>query len=259
MSLPAVTPAADSPAGPEPGRRARNRRQRERAYLDAAMAIAVADGLDALTMARLADAVDAAVGSVYTYFPSKGALVAELQREAVERLTASYHLIRDRSEAVLAGWDDEQAVALARVAVFGSFWISAGDTLPHEASLLHGLVSVSTVFVPPEERHRVLPASLAFLSEAGAVVVGASEAGAIRSQHDPAGAVVRWAAALTGVLLTENIAQVPDYPFEPRALARELLHELLLGWGARPEHVERVEAHIAALEADGPLAPPPPD
>lgn len=222
------------------------------------MAIAVADGLEALTMARLAEAVEAAVGSVYTYFPSKGALIAELQREAIERLTASYHLIRDRSEAELATWDDPRAEALARVALFGSFWIAAGDTLPHEAGLLHGIVSVSKVYVPPEERHRVLPASLAFLTEAGAVVVGASEAGAIRPLVDPAGAVVRWAAALTGVLLTENVAQVAEYPFEPKALARELLHELLLGWGATDEDVARVEAHVAALAADGPLAPRPP-
>lgn len=241
------------------GVRARNRRQRERAYLDAALAIAVADGLEALTMARLADAVDAAVGSVYTYFPSKGALIAELQREAIERLTASYHLVRDRSEAHLATWDDPRAEALARIALFGSFWISASETLPHEASLLHGIVSVSKVYVPPEERHRVLPASLAFLTEAGAAVVEASEVGAIRPQPDPAGAVVRWAAALTGVLLTENVAQIAEYPFEPRALARELLHELLLGWGADPDQVARAEAHIAELAAEGPLAPVPPD
>ncbi|MEZ5182433.1 MAG: helix-turn-helix domain-containing protein [Acidimicrobiales bacterium] len=241
--------------GHDDGVRARNRRQRERAYLDAAMAIAVADGLDALTMARLAADVHAAVGSVYTYFPSKGALVAELQREAVERLTDSYHLVRDRSDVRLASWDDPRSVALARVAVFGAFWIASGETHPHEAALLHGLVSVAKVYVPPEERHRVLPASLALLGEAGAVVVGASDSGAIRPVTDPAGAVVRWAAALTGVLLTENLAQVPDYPVEPRALARELLHELLLGWGAEPARVERVEAHLRDLEADGPLAP----
>ena len=42
-----------------------------------------------------------------------------------------------------------------------------------------------------------------------------------------------------------------------RALARELLHELLLGWGAEPARVDRVEEHIAALAAAGPLAPVP--
>ncbi|MGH9275717.1 MAG: helix-turn-helix domain-containing protein, partial [Acidimicrobiales bacterium] len=72
------------------GRRARNRLARHQHYLRTALQIATADGLHALTMQRLADEVDAAVGTVYTYFPSKGALVAEVQREAVDRLTSSY-------------------------------------------------------------------------------------------------------------------------------------------------------------------------
>lgn len=247
---------AAAPAGD--GARARNRRRRERAYLDAAMQIAAADGLATLTMSRLAEEVDAAIGTVYTYFPSKGALMAELQREAVERLTASYHLVRDRSEVELAGWDDPQAVAVARLAVFGGFWIAAVDSLPQEASLLHGLVSVSEVFVPPEERHRVLPAALALLGEARAAVAGAVEVGAVRVD-DPIAVVVRWAASLTGVLLTANLAPVEVVVIDPRLLAAQLQRDLLLGWGAPGALVDRAEAHVDALAAGGPLAPPPPD
>ena len=47
------------------------------------------EGFDALTMQRLADECDAAVGAVYRYFPSKGALVAEVQREAIDRLATA--------------------------------------------------------------------------------------------------------------------------------------------------------------------------
>lgn len=220
------------------------------------MAIAVADGLESLTMARLADAVDAAVGTVYTYFPSKGALVAELQREAIERLTSSYHLLRDRSDAELAGWEPADA-ALARLAAFGAFWIAATETLPEEAALLHGLIATSRTLVPPEEHHRVAPAALALLTEAGTVMVAAGEAGAIRVQ-DPVGAVVTMAAGLTGVLLTKNLAQVEEYPFSPRRLAYALQRDLLLAWGATPERLDRAEAHLARLAAAGPLAPRPP-
>ena len=45
------------------------------------------EGFDALTMQRLADQCDSAIGAVYRYFPSKGALVAEVQREAIERIS----------------------------------------------------------------------------------------------------------------------------------------------------------------------------
>ena len=82
-----MSTAADVPAPVVPlplGRREANRRAREQAYLHAAMDIVSRDGLRSLTMLRLADEVDAAVGTVYTYFPSKGALIGELQREAIE-------------------------------------------------------------------------------------------------------------------------------------------------------------------------------
>jgi AcrR family transcriptional regulator len=250
-----VDPSVVAPSPVPRGARARNRRRRERAYLDAAMAIAVADGLESLTMARLADAVDAAVGTVYTYFPSKGALVAELQREAIERLTASYHHLRERSDAELVGWEPADA-ALARLAAFGAFWIAATETLPEEAALLHGLFATARTLVPPEEHHRVAPAALALLAEAGTVVVAAGEANAIRVQ-EPVGAVVTMAAALTGVLLTKNLVQVEEYPFSPRRLAYALQRDLLLAWGATAERLDRAEAHLARLAAVGPLAPRP--
>ena len=250
----ATAPTVD-PAAPPPGRRERNRRERERAYLQAAMAIAGRDGIRGLTMARLAEHVDAAVGTVYTYFPSKGALIAELQREAIERLTASYHLIRDRSEAVLATWDDPEAAAVARLATFGRFWVATVDTFPQEAAFLHALVSESEEMVPPEEHHRAMPAAVALLGEAAAAVVTASEAGAV-AVDDPMDVVVRWAAALTGALLTSNLAPLNPVAFDGRRLALLLQRDLLLGWGAAPALVDRAEAHVAALEAAGPLAPP---
>lgn len=246
-------PSTDGPVT-APGPRARNRIAREQAYLDAAMEIALRDGLEALTMTRLAESVDAAVGTVYTYFPSKGALVAEMQRVAIERLTASYHQTRDRSERELAGWDDPKAIAVARLDVFGRFWVASVETLPEESGLLHGLISQNRMVVPDEERHRVLPTALALLGEARDVVVGAAEVGAI-AIDDPIGVVIRWAAALTGVLLTVNLKVGSPIDFNPIELAVRIQRDLLVGWGAPIDLVERAERHVAALESGGPLAP----
>ena len=91
------------------GKRARNRLARHSDYLATALRIATEDGLDALTMQRLAAEVDAAIGTVYTYFPSKGALLAEVQREAIDRLIASYAMLRADVDARVA--DADPAVA----------------------------------------------------------------------------------------------------------------------------------------------------
>lgn len=252
------TTTAPTSAAPGAGRRARNRRERERTYLAAAMDIAGRDGLRALTMQRLADEVDAAVGTVYTYFPAKGALVAELQREAIERLTASYRLTRARSDALLATEADPATAAVARLAVFGRFWVASVDTYPQEAAFLHALISESEQMVPPEEHHRVLPAAMALLDEARAAVHDAAFVGAIEplGDSDPMDLVIRWAAALTGVLLTSNLAPLNPTAFDGRRLARILQRDLLLGWGAARAAVDAAEAHVTALENEGPLAPP---
>jgi AcrR family transcriptional regulator len=237
------------------GRRAQNRIDREQGYLDAAMAIATSEGMGSLTMARLARDVDAAVGSVYTYFPSKGALVAEMQRVAIERLTASYHLTRQRSDAALVGWEPAPA-AIARLVVFGRFWVETVHAFPREASFLHSIISVSEVFVPPEERYRVLPSALALLDEARRSVAEACEVGAIAAD-EPVDLVIRLAAGMTGVLLTANLGPGGPIAFDPPSLARRLQRELLLGWGASADAVARAEAHADELAATGPLAPNP--
>ena len=218
------------------------------------MDIAGRHGLRQLTMSRLADEVDAAVGTVYTYFPSKGALVAELQREAIERLTASYLVIRRRSDAVLAGWDDPVAASVARLLVFGRFWIASADAFPQEAAFLHALISETEQSVPVEEHHRVMPAAMALLDDARACVEEGVALGAIRV-GDAMDVVIRWAAALTGALLTSNLAPLNPRAFDGRRLALLLQRDLLLGWGADPERVDAAERHATELARSGSLAP----
>lgn len=221
------------------------------------MEIAGREGIRALTMQRLADEVDAAVGTVYTYFPSKGALFAELQRAAIERLTASYHLIRDRSEVRLATTSlDDRTVAVARLAVFGRFWVAAAISLPQDASFLHALISESEQLIPDEERHRVMPAAMALLGEARTCVEDAEATGAI-VVDDPMNLVIRWAAALTGALLTGNLAALNPEAFDGQRLAMNLQHDLLVGWGASAVQVSTALRHVDALAGDGPLAPIP--
>ncbi len=72
------------------GRRARNRATRLQQLIDAASAIVAEKGLDGLTMQEVAERVDCAVGTIYTYFASKSALLAALQVNAIRVLGESY-------------------------------------------------------------------------------------------------------------------------------------------------------------------------
>lgn len=244
---------AGGPAAPA-GRRARNRLARHRDYLQAALGIATEEGLAALTMQRLAAEVDAAVGTVYTYFPSKGALVAEVQREAVDRLTASYLLLRPVIEDRVADLDPSVA-ALAHLAGFARFCIESVTTLPQEQRLLQQLMYDADQLVPTEEGARVLPTILRLLDLARERFAVAAEVGALH----PADAMERTvvlAAALNGVLQVGKLARWDAELLDGPRLARVLIDDLLAGWGAAPDLLAEAHAVIDSIARRGPLARP---
>jgi AcrR family transcriptional regulator len=236
------------------GRRARNRMARHRAFLDAALRIATDESLHALTMQRLADEVDAAVGTVYTYFPSKGALVAEVQREAVDRLTASYLQLRPRIEDRVADAAPEVA-ALAHLVGFARFTIESVTALPQEQRLLQQLMYDADQLVPTEEGARVLPSVMRLLDMARQRFEAAAEVGALRPA-DPMERTVVLAAALNGVLQVGKLARWDPDLLDGTRLARDLVDDLLTGWGAAPDHLAAGHAVVAAIARRQPLARP---
>ena len=69
-------------------RRSRKSSARREALLDHADALIDERGLDGLTMTALAEVADYAPASLYTYFPSRSALLASLQQRALGVLGA---------------------------------------------------------------------------------------------------------------------------------------------------------------------------
>jgi AcrR family transcriptional regulator len=236
------------------GRRERNRLARHRDYLRTALQIATEEGIHALTMQRLAAEVDAAVGTVYTYFPSKGALVAEVQREAVDRLTGSYLLLRPMIEERVADADPSIA-ALAHLAGFARFCIESVDTLPQEQALLQQLMFDGDQIVPTEEGARVLPTVLRLLELARERFEAAVRAGALQP-GDAMDRTVVLAAALNGVLQVGKLARWDAELLDGGRLARILIDDLLTGWGATADHLAAAHAVIDGIARRQPLARP---
>lgn len=241
------------------GRRARNRLARHRSYLRAARAVVGTEGLDALTMQRLADELDCAVGTIYTYFPSKSALVAEVQRAAIDQLTASYLVVRADTDRLLgADEPSEEVRALARLVGMGRFWAATTETHPQEAQLMQALMATHTDVITPEDADRVLPAALRHLDLARQLLDEAAGVGALGGA-DPWERVVTWLAAVNGVVQVSRLAGHDEVLFDGVRLAATLNHDLLRGWGADPAALARAETHIDHLARRGPLAPRVPD
>lgn len=234
-----------------------NRRNRMRNFADASLQIVANEGLGALTMARLAEELDTVPSAVYRYFPSKGALITAVQCDAIERLTASYGVIQDRSEARFAeaGLDGRE-LAVARLVLFGRWFCATADSHLQELRLLQMIMSERTAELDPEGGFEVLPIAMVLLGRA-AECLDDAEAHGVATAGASLERVIAWAAALGGVLETDALSRyVPELLGDGR-LARRTNLDLLRGWGVPDEMLRDATALVDELAADGPLAPVP--
>jgi AcrR family transcriptional regulator len=251
---PAVSDAEPAePGPPTEGRVARNRRRRSEAFLAASLRIATEEGIEALTMARLADALDTAVGSVYRYYASKDELIAAIQANAVGQLHGSH----DRSVGPVAAELAEQvaatdSAALVRVVVLGRWFCAAAERYPEEVRLLQLVSSRRTPTHTPATAARLLPTTVAFVSAISDTIDAAVAAGDLRPGQGFARAIM-WLTAFGGVFVADDLGHYAPSVLGGGRLIRQLNVDLLVGWGAAPDAVQRIEHAIDALPLSSPL------
>src|SRR5829696_10281387 len=85
-------------------KQARSRALMQR-VLDAAEELLASEGAEALTTTRIATAADVAVGSIYQYFPDKGAIVDALAGRYLDEFEGLMGELVE--QAIAHGWHDE--------------------------------------------------------------------------------------------------------------------------------------------------------
>ncbi len=242
---------------PPVGRRAQNRATRHAQLMNAATEIIATKGLSGLTMQAVAEIVDCAVGTIYTYFPSKTALLSELQIAAIQTLQATF-------DASLSTWDDELAglsvdddlAALVRLVAFGHLFTAGPDLHPREFELLQALISTPNR-ESGEEGPDVLPHALALINEFRLLIDRAVELGVLEcgtggaDGNDPIevsmARTLRWAGGLNGALLVSNAHPDERLLLDGRSLALQLSNDLLRGWGAGADQLREATDVVAGL------------
>jgi AcrR family transcriptional regulator len=257
-------------AGPDVGdRRTRKREARRDHLLDLAADLVDAHGVEGVTMAALAEAADYATASLYTYFPSRSALLADLQHRALVVLGRV-------AEAHAAAWDRvlaeppapaAEVAALARLCAFSDTFLAAPSAHPREFRLQQQLLNAPGVEDAADAR-RVLPAALHVLNVPQRLLAAAAEVGALRPGGplaDPLGQPVddalartfAWVLALNGALLADGL--VTGLPAPGAALGSALTDALLVGWGADPDHLAEARRLATDRLTAAPLEGPAPE
>lgn len=226
-----------------PNRRSRSRSSRSAAVVAAAASVIQEQGIEALTIKAVADRLDCAVGTIYTYFPSKGALVAAVQIEAIERLGASFERCGTRVEEIIAPLDVDVA-ALARVVAFGRAVVAADRVYPEESQLQQCLID-SRVDYAEADFAAVTQAAFAVLTRPEALLREAAALHVI-SEGNAFDRTVTWLAAVSGVLSTGRLRGPVAEQFDAPRLADRLHLDLLRGWGAHDPVLGLAECAVPA-------------
>ena len=153
--------------------------------LDHAQRLIGDEGVEALTLGRLARDFDLVPAALYRYFDSKDALIAELQRKTIEALHPRF--------AAAVGESREGESELMPILRAGRFYLALPEEEPEAYRLITELLSDPRPFVQDDEAVRMsAPAIMAFLADMATLIRQAEEQGALCSGSASQRAVMLW-------------------------------------------------------------------
>ena len=253
--LPATLAGNDSSGARLPLPHMRNdlRARKRQRYLDTAVQIVLRDGFDGLTMTAIAREVDAAVGTIYGYFPSKGALVAELQVYAIEAIVGAWIEARERwSKTFVEHGLDQRRRLLAELLAFGSYFVAIQRDYPEEFRLQQMQLAERRELFDGVDVTKLAPAAMALLRGPFELLEEASAAGAIDGADLALDRAASLALALNGVALAENV-QVAKVFLPVLRLTDRIVVDLLVGWGAERSELSELLPLVSTVVAGAPL------
>jgi AcrR family transcriptional regulator len=233
--------------------RDRRRRERRQEFLDIALRIVATEGLQALVMKRITEELDCSETSIYVYFPTKGALIAEVQANALMTLARSLAVSQAELERRLDG-KPEPFVALARIVGASRFWVAAETMFPREIELCRMLFGTPTEVMSQDEGDPAVSPAMQLVELGRQLLEHASATGAMVPGDAYERATVILAGS-AGVLLAGSLARWDARIVDSRSFADRMLTTLFLGWGADPALLAEVDALLGEMARVGALVP----
>lgn len=221
------------------GRVERKRRSRKKTLIDQALAILEEGGWDALTLQAVADRADYAVAALYRYFPSKDALIAEMQMRVVSQIRDAVELARVRLTETPA---TPRARALATLAACVETYIGYAVAYPER----YGLIGASL-----GDPRRILSDESALRVLASVEPVFSIMTGAMKDAGIPGDSRMRvWTiwATLNGILQIRKLARLSTPGGASEDLAASAVESLLAGFGVVRRDWVRARQKVASLD-----------
>jgi len=202
---------------------AQKRELRSEAILDAASAVLEAEGLDGLTLGRVAAAMQLVPGALYRYYDSKDALLAGLQRRAVGQIGAVI-------EKAVAGLPPQKCIA--RLLAVARAYASLPAEAPQAWHLVGLMLAEPKPLLSAAEAAKTFPLLTPLLFGVRDTLEQAVRLELLRKGDSAERTLAFWGALHGAAALGKLKLWAPQLP-ETEAVCLHAASTLLKGWGAR--------------------------
>ena len=230
-------------------RRAEKRAAKQVELLDTAMHIITSEGLEALTIARLAKDMGASVGGLYRYYPSKEAIIVALENRAIQSFS---EWVRTELEAVntaiasLRPQPSDANAALIRLIAGFEAYLKDAEAEPARHRLLDIFLSVPAPILSDEDAIAVNETLRPVIEYYSGLIEGAVKAGVLEAGDAAQRTYVIWA-GVHGLDHFRNRDRILPENLQTKHIFVQFVTSTLRGWGAKPDQVRDAFASYADL------------
>ena len=221
-----------------PTNRERRRDARLETILERAGMLLARDGLEGLTLQRLADECAITPAALYRYISSKNELITRLQAwslgdlaEIVRTSVASW-----RRSSLVAG-APPRARPMIPVLALGLLYVRLRENDSLHIQLMSALVGDPRPVVSDDWAQKVSGQWMELLEQIAALISEAASAGSIDAGRPLERAALLWA-SMQAAAQTQKLRRLAGDLFSPRDMVLELGAGLLARWGARPADID---------------------
>jgi AcrR family transcriptional regulator len=212
------------------------------AIVQTAFRVLEADGIDGLTLQRVAHALGLTTTALYRYFPSKDALLAALQRQAITELHHDLAATLAAAEPLLTPLAPPVA-ALARVLTVARFYQALPQSHAQAYRLVATLLGDPRQLIADADAAAAVPLLVALLTDVQTLLDAAVAAGSLAAGDPQARALTLWA-TLHGLNQLAKLARLAPGKAPLAGIGHTATTTLLQGFGAHPAHIEHAQAAL---------------
>ncbi len=204
--------------------------------IDAAEAIVSDEGLEALTMQRIAADLGYRAGALYRYHASKEAVQVALLGRVIEALVEAMAEVRDRP----LGGAPEQ-MALVRLVAVGHAYLQLAETRPSLMNLVVRFLGNPAPVVSDPATADLVPRGFELISIVGGLFAEAARLGALPPGPELVRVALFWN-ALHGLVATRKLGRFGV--INVRVLGPATVRTLLMGFGASAANVDLAISNV---------------